>query len=172
MMSSDSQAPSYAYISSSAQSTRQLLESTSTSDAALNYTSTSPTSSDAPTRLSPGRRSSTTNYANADARARAAIVTAESSTAGPAPQTSDGSKGEKSDGHADTDAGATTARERAANIANIGWRPRLARTHSWNRQDLKHELQMSLLLDERAGAGLGLGFSEVLGKAVGDGQQE
>jgi hypothetical protein len=171
-MSSDSQAPNYAYIHPSAQSTRQILESTPTtgpSSAPLNFTTTSTSSTTA--AAAPGaasedaraharptitQRASTTNYADADARARAAIAADQHTDI---PQ-GDRPRDERPD---------TAAREQAAgSTGSIGWRPRFGRKQSWNQQDMKHELQMSVVMNE--GAGRGPGFSEVLGKTAAGGE--
>lgn len=141
-MSSDPQAPGYTYTSPSAQSTRQLLESIAASDASSfppNYTN-KPPSADAPTQ---NQRLSTANYADADARVRAAIVDAAAG-------------GGEPDDMSSCDTTATTG--------SVGWRPRLSRAHSWNQQDLKHELHMGVLMMGDGAAG-GPGFSEVAGAA-------
>jgi hypothetical protein len=129
--------PDYRYTPSSAQSTRQLLDSTSPS------TSTSTNPNEAPFRLQILTRKSS-NYAEADARARAAAAETHTSTA-----QGDGIEGIRKDNENEDAAGATSP--------STSWRPKAGRKQSWSQEDFKREMHMSTVAD----AGKGHGFTEV-----------
>lgn len=125
--------PNYRYTPPSAQSTRQLLDSTSPS------TSTNPNEVPfQPQNLT--RRSS--NYAEADARARAAVAETHESKAG------DGTQEVRKD-EENTDTAGTVS-------PSASWRPKHGRKQSWNQEDFKREMHMSTVAD----AGKGYGFTE------------
>lgn len=136
MADSDIQSQSnYKYTPSSSQSTRQILESTS------------PTNTPHIPLTSRPSKSSSSNYADADARARAAITQFTQT------QNNDSESGRnKMDDKNPTSAG----------VSSVNWRPKVGRKQSWSQQDLKREMQMSVVMDE--GAGLGHGFTETENK--------
>jgi hypothetical protein len=118
--------PNYQYTPSSSQSTRQILDSTSST------TSTSP--DEVPWRPQNLTRKSS-NYAEADARARAALADAHTSAA----------KGNASD---------EVMKEKGESepvgtgSASASWKPRYGRKQSWNQQDFKREMHMATVMDE------------------------
>jgi hypothetical protein len=126
--------PNYQYTPSSAQSTRQLLDSTSPS------TSINP--NDVPFRpQNPTRKSS--NYAEADARARAAVAETHTSYA-----QGDGTKGVRNEKENTDTAGSGNP--------SASWWPKSGRKQSWNQEDFKRAMHMSTVAD----AGEGPGFTE------------
>jgi len=127
--------PDYLYTPSSAQSTSQILDSTSPS------TSTNP--NEAPFRPQIRTRRSS-NYAEADAKARAAVAETHTSTA-----QGDGTEGIGKDSENEDTAGATSP--------SVSWRPMAGRKQSWSQEDFKREMHMSTVAD----AGKGYGFTEV-----------
>jgi len=143
--------PDYKYKPSSAQSTRQILDKFSASSAhpcnPSDYPATnisqSPTA--APFHPHPFRRSST-NYAEAEARARSS----RTSQSPPAPPLQDVSEsGQRRESVEATSTGKATG----------GWMPRYSRKMSWNQEDMKREVQMKTV---KAGedSKVGAGFSE------------
>jgi hypothetical protein len=124
----------YRYTPSSAQSTRQLLDSTSPS------TSTNPNEVPFwPQSLT--RKSS--NYAEADARARAAVAETHTSKA----------EGEGIHGVREDKENINTA---DAVSPSASWRPKHGRKQSWSQQDFKREMHMSTVADP----GKSHGFTE------------
>jgi hypothetical protein len=134
----------YRYTPSSAQSTRQILDSSPTPSPS-NSTSafTKPTTTTAAFRPAPLTRQKSHNYADADALSRS--------------KTAESTHGEKAagDGRRDHDGG------REEGGAAVGWRPKYGRKQSWSQQDLKRELQMSVMSDGGGGKETKGGFSEV-----------
>lgn len=126
--------PNYRYTPSSAQSTRQLLEATSPA--------ASSNSSEVPFRPQNLTRKSS-NYAEADARARAAVAETHTSKAGESD--AQGARNEKQN----TDAA-------GSGNPSASWRPKAGRKQSWNQQDFKREMHMSTVAE----AGKGAGFTE------------
>jgi len=120
----------YQYTPSSAQSTRQLLDSTSPS------TSSNPNE----IHFRP-RRSS--NYAEAEARARAAVAEIHASMA----------EGGGTQGLRNEKENADTA---SSGNPSASWRPKPGRKQSRNEQDFKREMHMSTVTE----AGKGAGFTE------------
>jgi hypothetical protein len=133
--------PNYRYIPSSAQSTRQILDSTSPS------TSTSTNPNEVPFRPQNFTRKSS-NYAEADARARAAVAEMHTSIA-QGDDTQEVGKDKEN-----TDAAAPVS-------PSTSWRPKYGRKQSWSQQDFKREMHMSTVAD----AGKGHGFTEA-GKRI------
>lgn len=126
--------PNYQYTPPSAKSTRQILESTSPS------TSSNP--NEAPFRPQ-NLTSKSSNYAEADARARAAVAEMHAS------MTEGGSTQGVRKEMEDTD---TTG----SGNPSTSWRPKAGRKQSWNQQDFKREMHMTTVAD----AGNGAGFTE------------
>jgi hypothetical protein len=126
--------PNYQYTPSSAQSTRQLLDSTSPS--------TSSNLNEIPFQPQTFTRKSS-NYAEADARARAAVVEIH------ALMTEGGGTQELRNEKENAD----TA---SSGNPSASWRPKPGRKQSWNQQDFKREMHMSTVAE----AGKGAGFTE------------
>jgi hypothetical protein len=126
--------PNYRYTPSSAQSTRQILDSTSPSP------STNP--NEEPFRPQNLRRKSS-NYAEADAKARAAIAETLTSTA----------QGDITEVIMGDEESTETA---DVTSPSASWRPKPGRKQSWSQQDFKREMHMSAVAD----AGIGHGFTE------------
>jgi hypothetical protein len=126
--------PNYQYTPSSAQSTRQLLDSTSPS------TSSNP--NEIPFRPQIFTRKSS-NYAEADARARAAVAEIHASMV----------EGGSTQGLRKEKENADTA---SSGNPSASWRPKPGRKQSWNQQDFKREMHMSTVTE----AGKGAGFTE------------
>jgi hypothetical protein len=126
--------PNYRYTPSSAQSTRQLLESSSPS------TSSNPNEvTFRPQNLT----RKTSNYAEADARARAAVAETHASI------TEGGSTGGTTKENDNTGAA-------ISGNPSASWRPKAGRKQSWSQQDFKREMHMSTVAD----VGKGAGFTE------------
>jgi hypothetical protein len=136
----------YKYTPSSARSTRQILDSTSISTSSPSQSTASDPSELSFRPQNYTRKSS--NYAEADAHARAALAESSSNT-NTAPENVGGDdigKGEENTANAGRGTG------------GVGWKPRYGRMQSWNQQDMKRELQMSGVMPE--GLGDLPGFSE------------
>jgi hypothetical protein len=118
----------YKYTPSSAHATRQVLES---SEPTSSKTS-DPKSADF--RPQVFRRKST-NYADADAAARATLAESAQSSVPQEDSPADGRVVEENKNETGTGGG------------SVNWKPKFGRTQSWNQQDLRRSMQMSLVSD-------------------------